>query len=298
MFGGSMPISGWDVAAVLLKAVTYAATLTAAGGVFFLMYCRALLAERERLRIRRSVGLLIAVAILASCGRIAALTASMSDAFAGMFDASMISLLLSGGEGRATGWRLSGLLLMAAALLSARRPELACIGAVVAVVSFAAVGHAYAASSALPVLPVLVLSVHLVCVAFWLGALAPLLSIAGETGVARTAALAARFGTAALGVVGILVITGSIVLSVLLDGVAQLWTTRYGRLVSLKLGLVILLLAFAAFNKLRWTPRLLAGDESAVRALRRSIKAEMLIAGLILLVTATFTTVTGPGSEE
>ncbi len=71
--------------------------------------------------------------------------------------------------------------------------------------------------------------------------------------------------------------------------------SRYGRLVSLKLGLVILLLAFAAFNKLRLTPRLLAADESAVRALRRSIKAEMLIAGLILLVTATFTTITGPG---
>jgi putative copper resistance protein D len=291
MFGGSVPISGWDVAAVLLKAATYAATLTAAGGVFFLVYCRALLAERERLRIRGSVGLLIAVAILASCGRIAVLTASMSDAFAGMFDASMISLLLSGGEGRATGWRLFGLLLMAAALLSTRRPALAGIGAVVAAVSFAAVGHAHAAAS---VLPVLLLSVHLVCVAFWLGALAPLLSIAGEAGVAHTAALAARFGAAALGVVGILVITGGIVLTVLLDGVVQLWTSRYGRLVSLKLGLVILLLTFAGFNKLRLTPRLLAADESAVRALRRSIQAEMFIAGLILLVTATFTTITGP----
>ncbi len=70
--------------------------------------------------------------------------------------------------------------------------------------------------------------------------------------------------------------------------------SRYGRLVSLKLGLVILLLTFAAFNKLRLTPRLLAADESAVRAVRRSIQAEMFIAGLILLVTASFTTITGP----
>jgi putative copper resistance protein D len=99
-------------------------------------------------------------------------------------------------------------------------------------------------------------------------------------------------------VVGLLVIAGAIVLVVLLDGVAQLWTSRYGRLVSIKLGLVVALLSLAAFNKLRLTPRLRTGDSSAILIFRHSIEAEMLLAGSILVITAAFTTITGPGLEE
>ncbi len=296
LFSGSVTISGWDVAAVLLKALTYAATLAAAGGVFFLSYCRGLLLEGERQRIRRLIGRLTLAAGFVSCVRIAVLSASISGDFSGMFDASMVSLVLSGGEGRATGLRLAGLSLVIIAVFSGRGLVLASIGAVVAAGSFAAVGHAHAVASS--ALPTLMLSVHLLCIAFWLGALTPLLLIAGEAGVARAAAIAARFGTAALWVVGLLVIAGAIVLSVLLDGVGQLWTTRYGRLVSLKLGLVVALLSLAAFNKLRLTPRLRAGDSSVILTFRRSIEAEMLIAGSILWVTAAFTTITGPGLEE
>jgi len=295
-WGGSVTIGGWDVAAVLLKAITYAATLAAAGGIFFLSYCRELLLKGERQRIRRLIGRLALAAGLLSCVRIALLSASMSGDFSGMFDASMVSLLLSGGEGRATGLRLVGLLLVIVAVVTGRGLVLASIGAVVAAVSFAAVGHTHAVASS--ALPELILSVHLLCIAFWLGALTPLLLIAGEAGVARTAAIAARFGSAALWVVGLLLIAGAIVLSMLLDGVAQLWTSRYGRLVSIKLGFVVALLSLAAFNKLRLTPRLRAGDSSAILLFRRSIEAEMLLAGSILVITAAFTTITGPGLEE
>jgi len=295
-WGGSVTIGGWDVAAVLLKAITYAATLAAAGGIFFLSYCRGLLLEGERQRIRRLIGRLALAAGLVSCVRIALLSASMSGDFSGMFDASMVSLLLSGGEGRATGLRLVGLLLVIVAVVTGRGLVLASIGAVVAAVSFAAVGHTHAVASS--ALPELMLSVHPLSITIWLGALRPLLLIAGEAGVARTAAIAARFGTAALCVVGLLVIAGAIVLVVLLDGVAQLWTSRYGRWVSIKLGFVVALLSLAAFNKLRLTPRLRTGDSSAILMFRHSIEAEMLLAGSILVITAAFTTITGPGLEE
>jgi putative copper export protein len=45
---------------------------------------------------------------------------------------------------------------------------------------------------------------------------------------------------------------------------------------------------------LRVTPRLQAGDVAGVQVLHKSIEFEMLLGALILIVTATFTTVTGP----
>lgn len=73
-----------------------------------------------------------------------------------------------------------------------------------------------------------------------------------------------------------------------------MWESPYGQFVLVKLLLVALLLALAAVNKLRLTPLLVAGDQSAIGRLRRSIRAEMTFAALILLVTAAFTTVVGP----
>ena len=50
----------------------------------------------------------------------------------------------------------------------------------------------------------------------------------------------------------------------------------------------------AALNKLRLTPALLRGEGATVLKLRGSIRAELVIAGIILLATAVFTTVVGP----
>ena len=61
-----MEISGWDVAAVFAKAVTYAATFGAAGVVFFSLYCGTLLRDRQRALIRRLIAILVGVAAAAS----------------------------------------------------------------------------------------------------------------------------------------------------------------------------------------------------------------------------------------
>jgi putative copper resistance protein D len=136
-------------------------------------------------------------------------------------------------------------------------------------------------------------SVHLLGVAFWLGALGPLLILSRDPHSATIAAAAARFGHMALVIVGLLLITGLTLLWILL-GASQLWMSSYGRTVMIKLGLVAFLLSLAAFNKWRLTPQLRHRDPRAVQSLRRSITAELLIGGLILIVTATFTTMMGP----
>jgi copper resistance protein D len=288
-----MEFSGWEAAAAFAKAITYAATLGAAGAIFFLNYNESWLRAMQRRRIHRSVALLLIAAAAASAVKVLLLAGSMSDDFAGMIDGSFAGMILRAGEGRAAGIRCIGLIICGAALFSKRpRNRLAAVGGLLAAGSFAAVGHVHALKP--NGLATSFLLVHLWCGAFWLGALWPLLQVARDGDGAQTAAVAARFGKIALYLVAALIAVGALLLYRLLGSVSALWISAYGRMLSLKLLLVIVLLSAAALNKLRLTPRLAAGDAGAGVRLRRSIGAEMLVGGSILLVTAALTSFVGP----
>ena len=171
-----LPVSGWDVAAMLAKAVTYAATLSAAGCVFFVAYNDGLLQNPERTRIRRLLGASLAAAAIASAATTLLLAASMGGDIASMFDSTFIGMLLRAGQGRATGIRFAGLICALFALSTTRRFQApAIIGAILAATSFAWVGHIHALRP--NTLPTFVLCLHLLGAAFWLGALAPLLIV-------------------------------------------------------------------------------------------------------------------------
>jgi copper resistance protein D len=286
-------LSGWDVAAVCAKAVTYAATLGAAGAIFFLAYSGSLLFESVRSRIRRLIGTLLLVSALASCARVLLSGASMSGELGGMFDSGFLRMILGAGEGRATGMRMAGLALAALAIPSNPRfRALALLGAATASISFAGVGHIH---GLLPnAAPLLLLCMHLLCAAFWLGALGPLLIAARGGSETQVALLASRFGKLALGIVVLLLAAGAGVLWAVIGDAAQFWSSDYGRMMVMKLLIVAALLSVAAVNKLYLTPKLLSGHARAVIQFRRSLILEMVIGALILLITATFTTVAGP----
>ena len=288
-----MELSGWDAAAVCAKAITYAATLGAAGAIFFLAYSGSLLHALPRLRIRRLIGTLLLASALASCARVLLNGASMSGELAGMFDSGFVRMILGAGEGRATGMRMAGLALAALAIPSNPRfRALALLGAATASISFAGVGHI---RGLLPnTAPLLLLCLHLLCAAFWLGALGPLLIAARDGSDREVALLASRFGKLALGVVALLLAAGAGVLWTVIRDASQFWSSDYGRMMAMKLLMVAALLSIAAVNKLYLTPKLLSGHARAVIQFRRSVKTEMIVGALILLITATFTTITGP----
>jgi copper resistance protein D len=289
-------LSVWDAALIAVKTVTYAATLGAAGAVFFLSYCGMLIASADRLRIRHVALGLSTLSVLAGAAQIMVSAASMSGDAAGMLDGSLVHMVWQAGAGRANAIRAIGLLLAALGMLPDRPSWWAFFGAILAATSFAWTGHARSLNP--DVLPVLLLSVHLLGVAVWLGALVPLAIVARDSQLSRIAASAARFGAAAVFVVGGLMAAGVTLLWMLLGEVTALWGSAYGRYVTLKLAFVAGLLCLAAFNKLRLTPRLRAGDTRAVRSLRMSIRLELLLGVLILAVTATLTTVAGPPALE
>jgi len=284
--------SVWDGALIALKALTYAATLCAAGAVFFLRYCAALVTAPERSKIQHTVWGLSILSVGAGAAQIMVSAASMSDALSGMWDGSLVRLIWQAGAGRINAVRVLGLALAALGMTRDRPAWWAVFGAAAAATSFAWSGHTRALNPSS--LPTLLVGVHLLGVAFWLGALVALRLIASNPDPAGVAPSVARFGAAALFVVSGLIAAGLGLLWIMLGDLTQLWGSPYGRYAMLKLTFVAGLLGLAAFNKLSLTPRLLAHDSRALRALRGSIRLELLLGALILLATAVLTTVTGP----
>ncbi|HTB28087.1 MAG TPA: CopD family protein [Steroidobacteraceae bacterium] len=287
-----MDIGVWDVLAVMVKAALYAATFAAAGGAFFLCYAGGMLDDGERRLIGRRIERCFIAAVVASVLKILVTAGSLTDGGSGMFDPKLLHMVWHSGEDSAVITRIAGLLLAMRAVQPPRPSmALAAVGGACAAMSFAWVGHAHATGA---VWTVACVALHLVSVAFWIGALGPLALLARGADPRRAGAAAARFGAAALAVVSVLVLAGLFALWRFLGHASALWTSPYGVVMCVKLVFVAGLLSLAAFNKTRLTPRLLAGDAAAARSLSRSIHAEMTLAALILLTTAALTTLMGP----
>ena len=96
--------------------------------------------------------------------------------------------------------------------------------------------------------------------------------------------LVPAFSPIAIGSVATLVATGTLASWIHLGGIGALATTTYGRILGLKLLLVLAVMVLGAVNWKRLTPRL--GELTGQDALRRAASRELLIAQLVLLVTA------------
>jgi putative copper resistance protein D len=148
---------------------------------------------------------------------------------------------------------------------------------------------------------------HLIAAAAWVGALVPLALVLLATGrdarsVAGARAATVRFSTFGIASVGTLLVTGAINTWYLVGSVHALADTDYGRLVLTKVALFLGMVAIAAVNRLRLTPRLV-GDANAVasanalRQLRRNVVIEVLVGAVIIAIVAVLG-VTPPGAHE
>ena len=92
------------------------------------------------------------------------------------------------------------------------------------------------------------------------------------------------FSSFAVVAVTVLVATGIVGSIVHLGGLAELFITRYGQLLLLKLALVAVVFALGALNWQKLTPRL--AEDDGPDALARSAARELLFAHVVLVVTA------------
>ncbi|MBR0848441.1 CopD family protein [Bradyrhizobium diazoefficiens] len=148
--------------------------------------------------------------------------------------------------------------------------------------SLAMTGHAATAPPEALTRPAVFL--HGLGVAFWIGALAPLAAAVTKPAAAPLRLLN-RFSAIAVPVVAALALTGLVLAIIQVEKPSALIETRYGLILTVKLALVLVLLALAALNRFRLTPAL-ARNEQAASALKRSVLLECALALGILAVVA------------
>jgi copper transport protein len=152
------------------------------------------------------------------------------------------------------------------------RNPLAGIGALALLASFAASGHVGTAEPRLVSLTALL--VHVAAVAFWAGALVPLLALL-RTGQGE--AFLRRFSRAIPLPLAALVVSGLALAAIQLRSFEALWRTDYGLVLCLKLAVVTGLFALAAVNRFAFTSAVLTGARGASRRLPRAIAIELVL---------------------
>jgi copper transport protein len=145
----------------------------------------------------------------------------------------------------------------------------------------AASGHASTAPPQWLTRPAVFL--HAIGLAWWVGALLPLMALALSPAQPLLPVLH-RFSRAAVPVVGVVALTGLLLAAIQLESFQALTGTNYGWILCFKLALVVMLLALAALNRCRLTPALQSGSRD-MRPLVRSIGFEcVVVVGILALV--------------
>lgn len=278
----------WGAAAAAVKLLVYITSLLAVGLMLFRLALpiRDAGLDRSVLHIALAAAILAALAsalrVMVQAGRL------MGDA-AFMTDWQIISISLEGPLGTSTYVRLAGLAVLALAIfLRPVHVPATILGALLVTSSFALTGHATRDPQWL--LSGLI-TLHLLAVSFWLGALLPLYQLSGPDQPSdRAARVAHRFGFQASIIVPLLILVGVIFAWQLLGGPQALFGTAYGQMLLIKLALVAIVLGIATLNKLRLVPDLTANQPGAGAHLRTSLGWETLVFLAIFSATAVLTT--------
>jgi copper transport protein len=154
-------------------------------------------------------------------------------------------------------------------------------------------GHAIADRAFAP-FTVLFDGAHVLAAGMWLGTLLVMLVIGVPVALraasgGRTESLATMvnaFSPLALASAGVLVFSGIVAARVHVASWAAFTATAYGRTLLIKLAVVALLVLVGMFNWRRVRPALASSDERASERLRHSATFELVLAALVLAVTA------------
>jgi putative copper resistance protein D len=280
-----------DWSAVLVRALGLTCLYQAAGAAFFLgLVARDLPALRVRVGRLAVFAAVPGIAFILMQAPLAA--ARMAGDYSGLTDGTLLQLAWHASHGVANAVQVTGLALIVVSLQPRRKfVAAAVLGAVLAACALVLTGHTSVNPQRVWLAPLLCL--HLLLVAFWFGALAPLwLAIAHEAPAAAAGVLR-QFSALATWLVPGIALAGLAMALMLIKDVAVL-RRPYGLLLLAKLGLFALLMVLAAVNRWRLTPALAASVAPARSALRRSIVAEYLLITVVLAVTAMLTTLYSP----
>lgn len=274
-----------DALAALLKALTYAGVLSSAGAVFAQITLRPPPDSTPVVSqlVRRGAVLTI-VAVLASAG-------CLFLRLGAELDTATLSAVFLSGVGAAMCLQIAGAgLLLFGAMSDDSAGATQLSNAALVTASFAFSGHAAADGLTTGIVAFL----HVSLAAWWVGSLWVLRDACSGNEPTAVVALVSRFSAIAFGLVGGLVIAGLLLIASLVDFSSDPWLSSYGQLLAVKIGIALVALTLASYNKFRLTSRLRTGALPALHTLRRTIGAELICIALVLVTTAMLTTYTSP----
>ena len=306
-----------EPAVVLLRLMQYTGAMVLMGSSLFFVYALPRIGAGSaaetpwaRKMLAAGGGLLAVAALLSVPGQASVLTGSLAE---GLKPETLGAVVTGMDLGKAAVLRAAIAALAVVLVLTLKPSRASCaiaagLGAV-ATASFAWMGHGAATEGAGGPVHLMSDILHGWAAAVWIGALVAfllLLRTRHPTPGATTALHRALHGFSGLGtaLVAVLIATGAINgwFLVGLDRLEGLWTTPYGRLLSLKLVLFVAMLGLAAANRFQLTPALgrgLGAQEDArpaLDALRRSVVFETLAGMTVLGLVAWFGTLAPPAA--
>ena len=286
----------WEIIGGISRFIMYLAALVAAGVAFFLAFIHDRAEDRWRIvpfvRIGSILALFSAIGIVMS--QAALLTGKGAGA---VTDSNVLRDVLN----QNLGWSLALLMIgLAAVHLStdiAKKvvsQSLALSGGLAVTVSFAVWGHATELSPT--AISLAANAIHATAAALWLGGLVGLvmvLSLRAPETVRSTAGIIGRFSLVAFWSVIALTIAG---LTLTITGsdasLNSILTTTWGQLILAKIGLTLIVVLIAAWNRRKLVPSLITPTENtselAVRwaTLLRTIRAEAVLLVAVIALTA------------
>jgi len=275
---------GWRLAFYLDELLFYGASFAALGGTLFRLLLMGKADSLER-AVRRQVEVATIVGVLAvllGIGLDGALFRAGS--LSTLFEAETWNLGYHSSFGASALFLAGGLVLLGFAVRLSGQPAewLAGLGIMAAVAGFALTGHAATAPPRWLTAPAV--GVHVLMVGFWMGSLPPLLLALNREDRQRAASRLMTFSHWGAPAVTLLLASGIALAIVQLGGFSAFLATSYGRVLLGKLVAVGMLLSLALVNRLRLAPALAAGKPDAAAALRHSIRLELLLFAIIVLL--------------
>ena len=247
MLAAVLDLDGVTGVEIFVKTVTYATCLVAAGSALTRLALSRPDDDTARAVARLAVAAAVSAAVLSVLRIPVRASFLMGGTLSGALDPAILGMVVESPLGTSLWVRLAGLALVCLVVVDGRRARVAAgYGAALVCASFALRGHTL--DEPRLVLGLLV-TLHLLGLAFWIGIFAPLHRLASRDAEAA-GALAAEFGAWAVRIVLALVATGAALFVTLTADPPAALDTPYGQLLAVKLLafaplLAVKLLAFA-----------------------------------------------------
>lgn len=286
----------------IARAVHLASAVAAAGLIFFeLAVARPQLADGLAFRqylatLRRWVWLALAIAGLSGFvwALLVAMQVSGETAIRTFSDGTLTTFLTKTRFGQVWLWRT--MLLLATMLLLLSRDQRPAWYRLIAASAFlaliACVGHAGARLGFAGWAQLAADAVHLLAAGLWLGSLPALVLLLARGPSAAIAGVTRRFSGFGIVAVTALLLTGLFNTWLLTDGIITLLYSTYGRMLLLKVGVFVVMVALAVINRRHWTPRL--PDPRAITTIRRHSTIEAALGLAVLAIVGILGTLPPP----